>query len=297
MEAGRVRIAGWAVVGTLVVGPTVSAQDRPAPATPKLEFDVVSIRRNTTPMPTSSGTVQGLPAGQVQLLAVPVNIAVLRGYPSKLNPPIITGLPDWATSERYDIIAKGKPGATAAETQEMWRAMLADRLKLQVHYETRERPIYRVVGARSDGRLGPQLSRRSVDCPPFDPANRPAPPSADLMTAIRSPGPLPAAVQEELKTRCRTTFNFGNTLRIAGVPMADMFRMIGLDRPIVDDTHLEGFYDATLTYSRPSLNPPGPDDPPLIFTAVQDQLGLKFEPATREDEVVVVDHIERPTEN
>ena len=107
------RIAGWAVVGTLVFGPTISAQNGPAPATPTLEFDVVSIKRNTTPMPTSSGTVQGVPAGQVQLLAVPVDIAVLRGYPSKLNPPIITGLPDWATSERYDIIAKGKPGATA----------------------------------------------------------------------------------------------------------------------------------------------------------------------------------------
>ena len=81
------------------------------------------------------------------------------------------------------------------------------------------------------------------------------------------------------------------------MPMADMFRLIRLDRPIVDDPHVEGFYDATLTYSRPSPNPPGPDDPPLIFTAVQDQLGLKFEPATLEDEVVVVDHIERPTEN
>jgi len=261
------------------------------------EFEVASIKRNTTPMPMSSGFAQGVPNGEVRLLAGPLNIAVLQAYPSRLSPPVVVGLPGWATSDRYDIIAKGKPDASKAEMQQMWRAMLADRLKLQAHYEIRPRQIYRLVVARADGRLGPQLTRRSVDCPPVDPANRPAPPSIDLMNALRKSERLSATDEQELKTRCRTAFNFGNTLRLAGMPMSDMFRMVGLDRPIVDETHLDGFYDATLTYSRPSLNPPGPDDPPLIFTAVQDQLGLKFEPATLDDEVVVVDHIERPTEN
>jgi uncharacterized protein (TIGR03435 family) len=264
---------------------------------PAFEFEVASIKRNTAGIVQRSGTIQSTPKGEVRMMWVPARSLVLRAYPLKLGPPEIVGLPSWADSERYDVIVRGNPEATAEQQLQMWRALLADRMKLQAHYEVRSRPIYRLVVARADGRLGPQIKRRAQDCPAPDPANRPAPPSIEFMNALRQPGPLPKAVEEELRSRCRSTFSFGPTMYAAGAQIPDLFRMTGLDRPLIDGTGLQGFYDATLTYSRPSGNPPGPDDPPVLFTAVQDQLGLKIEPAMIDDQVVIVDHIERPTEN
>jgi uncharacterized protein (TIGR03435 family) len=282
----RLQAAGSRFAG----GIKQSASTRP-------EFEVASIKRNTTPMPTSSGRLQNVPPGETRLVAVPARSLVLRAYPTTLNPAEITGLPAWADSERYDVTVRASPDATRDETLQMWRALLADRMKLRAHYETRSRPAYRLAVARADGRLGPQIRRRAKDCPPLDPANRPSPPSPDFVKALQQPGPLPQSVQDELQSRCRSMFNYGPTMYAAGVQIGDLFRMSGLDRPLLDATGLEGFYDVTLTYSRPSGKPPGPDDPPVLFTAVQDQLGLKFENATIEDQMVVVEHIERPTEN
>ena len=142
--------------GLLLVNALLHAQ---AP----LEFDVASIKRNTT-----NTLINGPPPnpspGQLSMTNVPVQSIVLAGYPVQTIPALVVGLPDWATSDRYDVVAKGKPAATQDERQQMWRALLTERLKLEAHYETRERAGYDLVFARADKRLGPQLQPSTLDC-------------------------------------------------------------------------------------------------------------------------------------
>lgn len=139
----------------VALGVTAAAQ---AP----LEFEVASIKRNTTNT-VMPGPVSSVTSGQYWMSNVTAGTIILRGYPVD-RPMDMLNLPDWVSGERYDILAKGKPGATADEQQRMWRALLADRFKLQAHYETRTQQGYHLVFARADRRLGSQLQPSSLDC-------------------------------------------------------------------------------------------------------------------------------------
>jgi uncharacterized protein (TIGR03435 family) len=288
-----------------VVGVTLAGQ---AP----LEFDVASIKQNTTntfataPPPAAA-------SGDVVLINAPVEAMVLRAYPLATTPVTIIGLPDWGRSDRYDVVAKGKPGVTTEERQQMWRALLADRMKLQAHYETRPRPAYKLVVARADRTLGPQLRPSTLNCPPLAPGARlevPIEARDAMMATIRDRRAATAQEEAILLSQCRGTFNAWNTIYAGAITIPTLIqslRFLGLDRPVVDDTALEGLYSVKLWASRatPSPVPLGAaaatgatlDEPPSLFSALQDQLGLKLEPTTVEGDVVVVDHIEPPTEN
>ena len=275
----------------------LAALSATAVAQAPIEFEVASIKRNTTntfargpgPNPTS---------GQVSMTNAPLQTLVLAGYPLQTIPVQVVGLPDWATSERYDVVAKGKPGATPEERQQMWRALLAERLKLQVHYETRERAGYNLVPAKSDKRLGPNLQPSTLDC-------------------TKPPEPFNLAGQSDQKavealamTRCGVLMVGSATSEgvfTGGTPIANLVRMLAgfAGRPVVDRTGLEGTYSARLRFASErsiggaSTGAPAPpsDDVPSLFTAVQEQLGLKLETTTVQGQVLVIDHIERPTEN
>jgi uncharacterized protein (TIGR03435 family) len=288
-----------------VLGVTLAGQ---AP----LEFEVASIKQNTTN--TFATAPPPAPAsGDVVLINASVEAMVLRAYPLATTPVTVIGLPDWGRSNRYDVVAKGKPGATTEERQQMWRALLADRMKLQAHYDTRPRSAYKLVVARADGRLGPQLKRSTLSCPPPDPAVR-------LEVSLEARNAMLATLRDRrratpeeetvLLSQCRGTFNAWNTIYGGAITISTLIqslRFLGLDRPVVDETALEGLYSVKLWAGR-AAPPPGPigaagdaaaalDEPPSLFSALQDQLGLKLEPTTIEGEVLVVDHIERPTEN
>jgi uncharacterized protein (TIGR03435 family) len=262
-----------------------------------LEFEVASIKRNTTNT-FASGPPPNPASGQVSMTNVPVQTIVLRAYPLQTVPAQVVGLPDWARSENYDVIAKGKPGATADEQQQMWKALLAERMKLAAHYETRELPGYNLVFARSDKRLGPDLNPSTLDC-------------------TKPPGPLNLSGQPDQKTveamamsRCGTLMSMSSTsqgILTGGITSAALARLISsaAGRPVIDRTGLEGYYSMRIRFARDGavLAPPGVQSPtptdevPSLFTAVQDQLGLKLESATVQVPVLIVDHIERPTEN
>jgi len=280
-----------------------------SPATPlagpppaPLEFEVASIKRNTSDRPPIGAPLNPAATSEVVLRWSPARIMVLRAFPVSTIPVEIVGLPSWADSERYDVVAKVKPGTTLPEQQQMWRALLADRMKLVAHYETRQRQAYELVVARTDGQLGSQLRPSTLDCASYDPAKPPEPPPAAFTdNVLRQPVSLPPAAEQELMSRCGATFGIGKTTYAGAIDIAMVIRSIGfgggMDRPIIDRTGLTGRYSMKLSFSRPSLTPPGPDDPPPLETALREQLGLKLQPTTIDGQVLVVDHIEKPTEN
>jgi len=182
----------------------------------------------------------------------------------------------------------------------MVRGLLAERFKLAVHKETRELPAYELVVARRDGKLGPQLRPSDVDC-------------AALMAAgrARADGP-PALPPIGQRVPCSMRLfpgNFtGGSMRMAQLAAA-LGRIPSINRTVVDKTGLTGTFDFDLSFTpeqMPSENlmPPGapplpPIDPngPSLFTALQEQLGLKLESAKGPVPVVVIDHAEPPMED
>jgi uncharacterized protein (TIGR03435 family) len=165
----------------------------------------------------------------------------------------------------------------------MLRTLLADRLSAKVHYETQVRPVFALVIARSDGRPGPGLMPSSIDC--------------DAVNAARSQGrapdgPSPANGAAPCAWDARHADAV--TLRFGGLPLSRLEQALGQPdgRPIVDRTGLTGPFEFTLRYA---VQPKPGDDLPSLFTALEEQLGLKLVPDRAPLDVLVVDRIERPT--
>jgi uncharacterized protein (TIGR03435 family) len=166
--------------------------------------------------------------------------------------------------------------------------MFAERMKLRAHVEERERDIFALVVARSDGRLGPKLKPSSLDCGPRPPGSPPPPP--------------PTFAEADAQGRCGGLY--GQGLIVSGGLQLDTFvrSVSGLaGRQVINRTGLEGFYALTLRYATsPEAgvgNYPPDDNIPDFFTALQEQLGLKLQSEKMRVPIFVIDHIERPTEN
>ena len=276
-----------------------------AAQSPALEFEVASITRLADPRSGSSGPPSPSPAGRWSFRTTAEGL-VLRAYPVTLHPPLVAGAPGWTTTEAYEVRAQGKPDATVEEQQEMWRTLLADRMKLVAHYEMRDRPAYALTLARRDRTLGPQLKRSTIKCPRTDTSARDQLAPEALLQSMRNSaagrGDVTATMEGQLMSRCGDIFNSGTTLYAGAIDsrmIVFAIRMVDptLDRPVVDRTGLEGLYSLKLWASRPALVGPPPTDAPPLFSALEEQLGLKLTPVTIRDQVVVIDHIERPTEN
>jgi uncharacterized protein (TIGR03435 family) len=191
----------------------------------------------------------------------------------------VTGGPDGINTERLDVEATYIDNADA-RVDLMLRALLADRFKLAVHNETRERPVYALVFGMADKRLGPQLQRSTTDC-----ATAKGP---DSCGSSVGPG--------FIRSRSRTMAQFAESLaQLTNTGSS-------LNRLVVDRTGLEGPYDLTLRFTPDNIPPasvpgfpPVDQNGPSIFTALQEQLGLKLESSQGMVEVLVVDR--RPTPN
>jgi uncharacterized protein (TIGR03435 family) len=201
-----------------------------------------------------------------------IAVMIRSAYPTKADE--IIGAPSWVLSERFDVEARATFEPSRDQERMMLRMLLADRFKLVAHYETQDRPVYNLVVARADGRLGPQLRALDItDCETAKPKNPTDPP----VCAVRMRGGSSTLTMSSGGIRMQS---------FADSPIASA----SAGRPIVDKTGLSGFYAFTLEFS-------GGTDGVSIFTALQEQLGLKLEPARAPLDVVVIDHIERPTEN
>lgn len=171
----------------------------------------------------------------------------------------------------YDITAKAEGDGTPTRDQfrQMLQALLTDRFKLKVHREPVETPVYALIV----GKGGPKFKPSS---PNADPTVRFSCTSSNCSSNYVMT--MPRGTMEDLT----------HALSGAG------------DRPVVDQTGLTGMFDIKLTY-RPAYIKSSSPEPDLndisIFTAVQDQLGLKLEPRKATIEILVVDSVEKPSEN
>jgi uncharacterized protein (TIGR03435 family) len=250
-------------------------------------FDVVSIRRNVTGKQQGSGLAAPQPGGRFVGLGVTLQRLVGEAYEGEAQE--VLGAPPWAGRDRFDVNARAEGNPTVAQIRRMLRPMLADRFKLVVHTETREMPVYTLTRARAD-RLGPKLQRSDAKCSEeaenFFPGTSPGfpPPCGDFRLGARS-------------------------LVARGVTMQALARLLAgrADRPGLNRTGLDGFYDLELEWSSDlGLRQMPPDsagvgelkvDGLSLFTALQDQLGLKLEAGRGPVNVIVIDRAEPPSEN
>jgi uncharacterized protein (TIGR03435 family) len=178
--------------------------------------------------------------------------------------------------------------------------MLADRFGLVTHYEKREQPVYDLVLARSDGRLGPAIAPSEVDCVARLAAERAAAEAARAAGAPPLPRPNPNFRGPVPPCLVRMT----GPVMEGDMTMATLAMMLrsAAGRFVVDKTGLAGSYRVRLEFDRmaslrgPDVAPPA-DAAPSVFTAVQEQLGLKLEPSRAERDALVIDRLERPSEN
>lgn len=251
----------------------------PAPA-----FEVVSIKPvNVAGNPFLQGVLSDLavcskPIPNISGNGITMNVASLCGlilFAYDYEDYRISGAPAWMAkadpSIYFEIEAKAPlEGVLDLDrAKEMFRTVLADRFQLKFHHETKDAPVYNLVAAKG----GPKLS------------TQPLPPEGicgDMqarMAAVKLPG------------------------RVTGtcVPNMDMEQIVYtlthlLERPVLDKTGLTGKYAFNMRWSPEGMDP-GSDAPPSIFTAIQEQLGLKLEPAKAPLEFIVIDRAERPSTN
>jgi uncharacterized protein (TIGR03435 family) len=285
-------ILTFAASGLAVLSPS-RAQSPAAASTPRPTFDVASIK------PNHSGTEQlrfMMDAGRFTANNATLKIVLEFAYHMKDSQ--ISGLPGWADSEHYDIEAKqddssadAKPKLNRDEEGEqlrlMLQSMLADRFKLTLHHETKDLPLYALVVAKN----GPKLHESPAAPEDAGPPGPPTPNGPQPRGSIRMMG------RGEL------------SLNAVGLDMFAEVLSRQLGRLVVNKTGLTGKYDFTLKWTPdegqgpmgggpPRDGAPPPDaNGPTIFTAVQEQLGLKLDSQKGPTDTIVIDHVEKPSGN
>ena len=226
-------------------------------------FDVASIRPHQGPLRnidiTSIGTRLEATAAVMQLILYAYDLKAYQVVPGSPNMPLY---------DFYDVVAKaaGDRAPTRSEFRQMLQSLLAGRFQLKFHREMKEMPVYALV-------VGPRGSKL-----------KPSAPDASAVGRMMVDG------RNYVVTRPKATMD-----DIVGA-ITNSF----LDRPVIDHTGLTGTYELKLTFTPDiSSNRRGEPDPSdiSIFTAVQEQLGLKLEPQKAMVEILVVDHIEKPSDN
>jgi uncharacterized protein (TIGR03435 family) len=258
------------------------------PAAPRPEFEVASIKLNKSA--SFGAMLRPGPGGRFSATNIPLQLLVTFAY--KIKDFQLSGAPPWLMSERYDIEAKaeGNPGFDGMLP--MVQVLLEDRLQLKFHRETKEMQVYGLEVAKA-GKLHPAQG----ECGP--PPSSPPPPPA--------PRKMPTAF-------CGGFMMFPGHLNGQKVTIEQLLDPLSrfTGQTVLDKTNLTGKYDINLEYTPeqgqfqappggapPGLPPLPPIDPngPSLFTALQEQLGLKLESQKGPVEIIVVDHIERPSEN
>ena len=238
---------------------------------PAARFEVASVKPNNTGAEASMSVP---PRGSVAIVSVPLENVIVNAY--GIPPFRVLDAPEWIRRERFDISAK-IPDEAAPEPLLMLQSLLEERFKLRVHRETREQPTYTLVVARSDGRLGPRLKPSGADCA-----------TAATSSSAFSPG-----------AQCAGLFGVGpagGRIISRGQPLRRVVSVLSMavSRGVVDRTGLQGPFDVELDWSS-DVSAGATGNTPSIFTALQEQLGLRLEPSRGPVEVLVIDAVDRPT--
>jgi uncharacterized protein (TIGR03435 family) len=328
LTAAGVVVLAVPLVGVLVTpglwaqsgGSQTSATRPPAPqweidAGGKMEFDVGSVKQDTAAV--SRSTVNSnIPLGPQDMFSPTGGLLSATNFPLfqymifayKLTPNQVQDLqpqlPKWANNDRYDIQARASGNPTKDQFRLMMQALLTDRFKLKIHYETRQLPVMALV-LDKPGKLGRQFQAHANDSPCSTAV--PAPGSAPGPSPTIAGGfPEPCGYFTEVQPSAPGRLRIGgrNIPMVMFVTSLSFPQLTGVDRPVLDKTGLTGTFDFVMEFT-PQFNgplPPGANfqpDPtgPTFLEALKEQLGLKLESQTGPVDVIVVDHVEQPSEN
>ena len=255
-------------------------QNRPA-------FEVVSVKANTSGSLMASMQVNindGFTATNQTLLPV-----VSLAYQVPLLQ--VSGGPDWLQSSRFDINVRSEHQITFDEKLRRIRRLLEERFSLQTHREVRDSRIYELVIATSDRTLGPNLKPTTPDCAAVLQARR-----------IGGPGAMPLTRSDTAEPACGAMAGGLRGITGKGVPMFAFANLLSgsMRETVVDRTGITGFWDLSVSADVAHLNGStaggaAPSHAQSIFSALQEQLGLRLEPRSVPVDAFVIDHIERPT--
>jgi uncharacterized protein (TIGR03435 family) len=249
-------------------------------------FEVASVKPNKGDGPVDTA-IQG---SRVTMVNVPLRLLIRMSF--QVQDDQIVDAPNWVGTEHFDVLAKapddvppptlGRPGPI----QLMMQSLLTERFKLVVHHETREAPAYALERARRDGRPGPQLRASTTDCA--------------AITAAQARGATPSSSAAPL---CGIRASGGRMLA-GGQSMSQVAVVLSqiVRRTVLDRTDLSGSFDFEMRWTPDQTVPAQPGAPvtaadpngPSIFTALQEQLGLKLEAIKVPIDVLVIDRVERP---
>jgi uncharacterized protein (TIGR03435 family) len=268
-------MTAWATAfraGSLILGLAVAGAIAQTPA-----FTVASVK----PSPPGERRMFASPMPGGGFSARNANVFYLLNMAYGLPANRILGGPDWMNSEYFDVEAKYEPAdatAPAPRMQLMLQTLLRERFSLDAAMEKRDRPVYALRLVRADGRPGPGLEPAAFDC-------------ANLQAAakLRESG----ARAKNGGPTCGIR-NTSGSLLAGGTRLAVLGGFLGLDRPLEDQTGLTGLFDITMTWP---VTGDRLADQSALFTALQEQLGLKLDAATAPLDVLVIKSIQRPTAN
>jgi uncharacterized protein (TIGR03435 family) len=265
---------------TPAVSPVPSANPAPTPA-----YDVATIKPHQGIFQMSG--IEYQPDG----FAGTVTLSMLVQYAFGLRSvDQVSGASDWAKSDWFDVQAKMSEAGFAemqklshtestAHRKLMLQAFLADRFKLKAHAETKQVPVYDLTVAKG----GPKLKDAATD-------------TSDQLKRGADGKPLPGFLSWVTGKAIAQGYSMKNLAEFLSQPMA------GVGRPVMDKTGLTGTYNFTLDWTPPhpgvrlgaESDSASPEDAPSIFTALGD-VGLKLQPSTGPLDIIVIDHVERPT--
>ena len=267
-----VRAGFLGILSTVTVGGCAhtfaGAQSGPASAEPTKRmaagadpsFEVATIKPHN---PNSNYNDFSFSRDRIALVDQTVLHLIVFAY--AINRRQIANAPAWINNVTFDVEGKSdaKSQPNVRQEQEMVKKLLAERFGLQFHREKRELPVYALQIAKG----GPRL------------------------TPTQHPDAQPTQHNDGHGTQTMRSFT--------SAAMSDFVQLMEyfVDRPIIDQTGLTGRYDFKLTYTYADATNSDPDSPPPLFTALQEQIGLKFQPMKAVTDVLIVDQVEQPSPN
>jgi len=273
------------IVPAVMLAGAVMAQTETRP-----QFEVASIKPAA---PDARGMfVRMNPGGRVDITNMTLRELIIMAW--QIQPNQLSGGPTWLASARFDISAKSENAPKQGDPPLMIQTLLEDRFQLKMHRETKELSLYALVVARKDGKLGPGLKETTeTSCTQPD-LTKPLPPP--------DPSKPPPRYCGNMRMQQRQ-------LTIIGTPIDRLIQPLSrmLARTVIDKTGLTGRYDITLEWGQDetpvvqtasdSPLPAADVQGPSIFTALQEQLGLKLDSQKGPVEVIVIDRAEKPSVN
>jgi uncharacterized protein (TIGR03435 family) len=228
-----------------------------AQSTPRPEFEVASVKP-VAPSDTALRVSMISEHGRINYTNVTVRVLIRKAYGLRIYPP--SGVSDPLSTDRYDVVAKASSDVSEEQTMRMLQALLAERFKLVLHRETKELRVYALVVGKS----GPKFRE------------------------VHDDGSAPEIGSGE-----------GHQIKAHHISMkllaANLQGFLG--DPVLDATGLTGLFDFTLDFTLDESTSPDREWGQTPFEAVQRQLGLKLEARKGPVEVVVIDHVEKPSGN